>query len=515
MKKKLILIIYIAVASVVTSGLQSCKKGLEELNDNPDQYNEPIPDYLFTSAQLRSASINFSASQYRLIGGALQYFSTYKEVPASGDKYFNFNGSVAAFEQYTGAINQLQEIIDNVSDPELVNKLSAARIMRVYNYHILTDQTGDIPYFEGAKGILTPKYDTQQAIYNDMFKELEEAALAFDPQKPTFASADLFYGGDVVKWKKFAYSLMLRLGMRLTKVDPDLARSWVEKAIAGGVITTNADIARIQYADGSLVSNRNPKSNDMLGGDFVNPQDPDNIEGSKYAETFINHLKSTADPRLNIWSVVWTMRQGATSYSADTSTAIQKGMKNAAFNSRPADFATYSEPHPVNVLSYAAPILVLTASEMHLLLAEAAIRGWYSGNAATEYGEAVRSAMGQLSLFGPSAIIPSDKIEGYLAANPFNSAGTFEQQLEQISTQKWVSLFLDFYEVFSNWRRTGYPALTPTNYPGNVTGGQIFRRFTVPITEDIRNQANFQESLTRQGYQKDNDILSRVWWDRP
>jgi hypothetical protein len=152
---------------------------------------------------------------------------------------------------------------------------------------------------------------------------------------------------------------------------------------------------------------------------------------------------------------------------------------------------------------------------MHLLLAEAAIRGWYAGSAETEYAEGVRTGMTQWSLFGPSATISADQINAYLAANPFNSSGTFEQQLEQISTQKWVSLFLDYLEIFSNWRRTVYPALVATNYPGNVTGGKIFRRFTVPVTENLRNQKNFQEALSRQGFRMDNDVLSRVWWDKP
>src|SRR5690606_18382449 len=111
-------------------------------------------------------------------------------------------------------------------DPEDVNKLSMVRILRVYEFDQLTDVAGDIPYFDAMKGNenLKPKYDPQRDIYLDMFKELDEAAAAFDASKPSFGAGDLFYNGDVTKWKKFAYTLMLRLGMRLTEVEPDLAK---------------------------------------------------------------------------------------------------------------------------------------------------------------------------------------------------------------------------------------------------------------------------------------------------
>src|SRR5690606_4266343 len=109
-------------------------------------------------------------------------------------------------------LNQIQLVIDNLQDPESVNKLAVARIWRVYIFHQLTDLYGDIPYSEanqGAEGFYQPKYDLQSDIYNDMFKELEEAANSFDPSKATFGTSDLFYDGDPAKWKKFAYSMML------------------------------------------------------------------------------------------------------------------------------------------------------------------------------------------------------------------------------------------------------------------------------------------------------------------
>ncbi|QJW90001.1 SusD/RagB family nutrient-binding outer membrane lipoprotein [Spirosoma taeanense] len=503
--------------------LSSCDKGFEEMNVDPNKYSQVVPEYLFTRAQLDGVSTNFTGAAYLTIGQSMQHFATYKEVPAAGDKYFNYGYSTGNWNAYAGtaagqgAIVSIRQVIDAVSaNPANVNKLSAARIWKAYIFHRLTDLYGDIPYFDAGKALSDknygPKYDTQQAIYADLLKELDESIKAFDPAKATFGNADLMYGGDVTKWKKFAYSLMLRLGMRLTQVDAALAKTWVEKAIAGGVILEDADRAVIAYVDGSQVASRNFIANGLLSTDYITPGG-DNVEGGKLAKTLIDHLKSTKDPRLNVISIVWTSTDGKT-FTADTTTALQNGMPNAAFNNLPANFNSFSEPNPATLLRYSAPLIVMGNAEMNLLLAEAAIRGWYSGStAAAAYTNAVKAGMRQWSLFGTGGVISEAKMNAYLAANPYKTDGTVAQQMEQIQTQKWVSMFLeDEYEIFSNWRRTGYPVLTPTNYPGNLTGGKIPTRFVIPDSEETYNKTNFIEARTRQG--GTNTLSSVVWWDK-
>jgi hypothetical protein len=120
--------------------------------------------------------------------------------------------------------------------------------------------------------------------------------------------------------------------------------------------------------------------------------------------------------------------------------------------------------------------------------------------------------MRQWSLYGAGGNISTAQINSYLANNPFKTAGTFNERLEQISVQRWILGYLDQIEMFANWRRTGYPALIPTNYPGNITGGRIPRRFIVPDSEDQLNTVNFQAAKARQSGA--NTLLSRVWWDK-
>ncbi len=509
--------------------ISSCDKNFEEMNVNPNASTEVVPGFLFTRTQLATVSNNFTGAAYLTIGGSMQHFATYKEVPGAGDKYFTFSYSQGSWALYggdpatAGAVIDVLQVIDAVkTSPDNINKLSAARIWKAYLFHRLTDLYGDIPYSEAGKALteknFTPKYDTQASIYADLLKELDESIAAFDNSKATFGTSDLMYGSlaaatQIANWKKFGYSLMLRLGMRLTEADPAMAETWVKKAIAGGVITNDADLAKIEYVDGSITASRNFISAGLMSTDYVSPGD-DNVEGGKFAKTFIDHLKTTRDPRLNVISVVWTKSSPAAPYVADTATALQTGMPNAAFNSKPANFDQYSEPNPATILKYNAPLLVMTPAEMHLLLAEASLRGWYSGaTAEASYNSAVTSALKQWALFGTSGIISDAKIAAYLKANPFNTAGTFAQKMEQIGTQKWVSLFLeDEYEIFSNWRRTGYPNLTPTNYPGNLTGGKIPTRFVIPDSEEQYNRDNFYEARTRQG--GTNTLSSVVWWDK-
>ncbi|MGV3557447.1 SusD/RagB family nutrient-binding outer membrane lipoprotein [Larkinella arboricola] len=503
--------------------LSSCDKGFEEMNVDPNKYSQVVPEYLFTRALLDGVSTNFTGAAYLTIGQSMQHFATYKEVPAAGDKYFNFGYSQGSWNAYAGtgagqgSVVSIRQVIDAVStNPADVNKLSAARIWKAYIFHRLTDLYGDIPYFDAGKALSDknygPKYDTQQAIYADLLKELDESIAAFDATKGTFGNADLMYGGDVTKWKKFGYSLMLRLGMRLTQVEPALSKTWVEKAIAGGVILDDADRAVISYVDGSQTASRNFIASGLLSTDYITPGG-DNVEGGKFAKTFIDYLKATKDPRLNVFSVVWTTTDNKT-YTADTTTALQMGMPNAAYNSLPSNFNSFSEPNPNTLLRYSAPLIVMGNAEMHLLLAEAAVRGWSSGTtAATAYANAVKAGMRQWSLFGTGGVISEARMNAYLAANPYKTTGSVAEQLEQISTQKWVALFLeDEFEIFANWRRTGYPKLTPTNYPGNLTGGKIPTRFVIPDSEETYNRNNFIEARTRQG--GTNTLSSVVWWDK-
>lgn len=135
-------------------------------------------------------------------------------------------------------------------DPALANFSAMAKVLRVETFLKLTDAYGDVPYFEAGqayyKKILNPVYDKQEDIYKDFFSKLDEAAAQFDPALSS-PKTDLYYGGDVAKWKKLVNSLKLRVAMRLIKVNPSLAQEKAREAYKAGIMTSNADIAAVQH----------------------------------------------------------------------------------------------------------------------------------------------------------------------------------------------------------------------------------------------------------------------------
>jgi len=124
---------------------------------------------------------------------------------------------------YRNVIRNVHDIIVRTEAvPDRANLRNMARILQAYCFMVLTDEYGDIPYFEGGAGysdqIFFPKYDAQKDIYDDIIKELSEASAALSASG-RIEGGDLLYAGDIAKWKKFGYSLLLRAGMRLSKID--------------------------------------------------------------------------------------------------------------------------------------------------------------------------------------------------------------------------------------------------------------------------------------------------------
>jgi hypothetical protein len=505
----------------------ACDSGFEEMNKNPNAFTDPVIGSLFSYNLIRTAGSSDDNTLYpndKLAGAMMQIFASLNPYQWTGDKYLKKAGYTdGLFNAVFGV--ELKENVQILTltkdDPQMVNYYNIARIWHVYIMHRATDMYGDVPYFEAGQGytegIYKPKFDKQEDIYADMLKELDEAAKNLDPSKPSFGSADYLYGGDVAKWKTFAYSMMLRLGLRLTKVDLTLSETWVKKAIAGGVMQSNADIAKLNHSSGGEL-NYYWDGRELQGGEGVPPSEEGRGYG-KMAQTFVSHLKDTKDPRLPFYITLWPGNADPTLLPTSTNPADQKGLPSgydaSSIKSIIPDwtddsYAAYSEINLHTVAHDATPSIFLSYNEVKLYLAEAALRGWDSGDPKTYYEEAVTASMKMGPLYPGSFSIPQAAIDQYLVDNPY-TGGTFEEQMEQIHTQFWVSQFMNNMEIFANWRRTGYPKLTPTNYPGNETGGTIPRRIPYPQSEASINTENYKAAIDSQG----PDLwTTRIWWDK-
>jgi hypothetical protein len=508
-------------------------ESLHDLNINPQAVNQVDLNFIFTAAELGSAA-GGSAGDNRYIDWRtnigmtaylIQQLANAGGGIAPGDKYTeNFESNNAPFEFWYGdALKNISEVIRQTGpggydEGKKTNLRNAARILRVLNFHRLTDFYGNIPYFEalqGMDGLYFPKYDNQSDIYPHLLKELEEAVAGLNAANPNegFSKADIIFNGDIGKWKRFGNSLMLRLAMRVSNVSPQLAGQYVTKAITGGVMQSNADNAWVPMSVGpSLWTNQNGISRAFFPGDGGQP--------GFLSKTLVDWLKAGAttpdevDPRLMIisggianWSAVaWT--------PINTNPLQQKGMPNGydaagleVIEGGPIDQSnTYSRINYL-MLKRDSPYMLMNFAESELLMAEALERGIGSGITGTakgHYEAGVKGAMQMYTPYDQSLAVSNEAVEAYLARHPY---GVEKPALQMIGEQLWVSKFLNWWEAWSDWRRSGYPVLTPTNHPANVTQGQIMRRLRYPAAEVATNK-NFQEGATLP-----DEFTTRVWWD--
>jgi hypothetical protein len=351
---------------------------------------------------------------------------------------------------------------------------------------------------------------------------LDQAAQALDPSKDKPGAADLIYRGganSIQQWKKLAYSMMLRLAMRLVKVDAATAKTWAEKAYAGGVITSNADNAYVLH-DATGGRNTVNRNSNILGIEWnatdLNVTDPAKFKNEVFlSKTLVDYLKINNDPRTQFISKI---HPNTTATSNSTLITDQVGLKNGYDQNGgttdvsnapgfPGDISRFSTIRGDIMLKADGPTFLITAAQNELLLAEAAKRGWNVGSASTHYINGVTAAMQQLVQYDAGAVIPAASVTAYLTAHPYTDS------YDQINTQYWLECYenLDFYEAWANWRRSGFPVLTPVNYPGNATNGQIPRRMLYPTSESSSNSTNYQEAISRQGA---NTFTTKVWWDK-
>ena len=504
--KKIAIILFSACGLI---GLNACDAGFDEMNVNKTAAIAINPVFA-----LNNAVINISPPsptvQYEV--GIVQQIVSPNSGVLTGANFNqdNRDNTQATWQRYyRSVIRNTYDVIATTKDPSRTNLVNMAKILQSYAFLVLTDTYGDIPYTEAGKGYtdqkVYPKYDKQQAVYAGIIKDISDAVAALDASK-TRETADVLFGGDVAKWKKFGNSLLLRIGMRLSKVDATQAQSLVSKALAGGVITTNADNVLILHDANYLNSI----------GQLLNATEANNFY---LAAPFVDYLKKTNDPRLRSIAVRYV---GATSGTQQTPAravidpAVQIGMPFGFDNSSIsgpvktlglASFYDFSQADRTRMNKTTARAYLVTASQTNLLLAEAVTRGWVTGNAKDYFEAGVKAHMAQVSEMDANSVVSSSAVDAYLAANPFNSTTA----LEQINTQYWISCFLNGPEAFANFRRTGFPKLSANPFPGKAIKGDFINRLTYPNSEISVNSVNVKAAIANQGA---DDLDTKVWWHK-
>jgi hypothetical protein len=404
------------------------------------------------------------------------------------DKYILRSGSSGGWGFYNGAAEDAQRMIAKGQTTARPNWSAVGRILKSYVFSVMTDAMGDLPYSQALKSdtVLQPVYDTQQAIYNGLFTDLAQANTEIDlgPNAFGFPAGDILYGGDMSKWQRFANSLRLRLAMHLSKADSVKAASEAAAAVAAGVFTSSADNATIEYL--ATAPNQNPIYQDAHVG---------NRDDYGLSKTYVDSLRSWNDPRLPIFAQIPPV----------SPPHPYRGLPNGLNDGQKID--------SLDALKYIsrigamwretpdAPMLLLTYSEVLFLEAEAAQRGWIPGSAATLYNAAIQAAMEEYG-------VPAAAITTYLA----DSRVTYvpgATGLTQIAYQKWVSLFMQGMESWTEVRRTGVPAIVPGC---NAVLRHIPERLPYDDNEAVLNEQNLDAAVTAQGFSAGNDITKPLWF---
>jgi len=479
-----ILSVFAALAAITACG------DLTSINQNPNgPVDVPPPSILGNVQQVLVNNVN-GVTSLNIRGGGLwvQYYSEIQY--RDEDKYIVRSGTSGGWNMYNSALEDLQRMIIKGQTSNTPNWSAVGRILKSYAFSVMTDAMGDLPYSQALKGdtVLAPTYDTQQQIYNGMLADLATANTEINPAGIGFATGDLIYDGNMTKWKKFANSLRLRLAIHLSNVDATKAQTEAAAAVAAGVFASNADNATLMYL--STSPNRNPIYNDAQGRDDYG-----------MSKTYVDSLTSWADPRLPVFAQV---NPAGTGY---------QGLPNGLNDGEGTPIVNISRFGAFWRSTAAAPMDLLTYSEVLFLEAEAAERGWIPGGsaaAATFYTNAITASMQQYGV-APAAIttyLGQAKV-GYDAAG-----ATLAGHLRQIAYQKWVSLFMQGMESWTEVRRTRIPLLVPG--PRAVFGagvaGQIPERLPYDDNESVLNKANLDAAVAAQGFTQGNDIQSPLWF---
>jgi len=395
------------------------------------------------------------------------------------------------------------------------NQIAAARIMLAYVFQFATDVWGDIPYYSFGSsdpdfqalqakegGVLTPKYASQEKIYKDLLKELKEAVEMIQDGE-NMIDADLFYGGDAAMWKKFANSLRLRIANRILAKDATLANAHIAEALNpanGGVFTSNDDNAGVQFENSA--TNGAPMYRAFTVSarrDFAPSFSLVQLLKGNDIHTYTNPFKGLEDPRLGI-------------YVAPNGDGEYLGVPVANGNSSVRTFKWESKPGTA-ILSSTYKELYMEYSEVCFILSE--INGWDQD----WYEQGVRASMQK---WGADPIAVAD----YMAALPPASE-------ETVMTQKYIALYMNAYEAWSELRRTGYPKTLikqddAYDYNFRIKDGDDWVDKTMSFTystivdlpngpnrikfllnEDNINKANKDAASTAMG---GDEMDTKMWW---
>jgi hypothetical protein len=491
--------------------LTHCTKRWEDMNSDPNRLKTIPDEYIFTNA-VRGA-FNVTSDLNVVFGGQYSHIYVASIWTRDIDKYNGVTSYDAAesiyVNIYEGPVKNAVEVM-HMTEPggDYENKYhyAQAELIAITAFQKITDAFGDVPYSEagmGKYGISKPKYDTQEFIYSDMVERLSKVvAVLQEPEAADHvyaAGVDPVFDGNVDKWIRFANSFRLHLAMRARFADPAKYEPIIKECLSLPLIENNDQ-------NPTLETSNDPANSAMWNPWYYYIQKVDNNTYElNWGQKFISTLENTNDPRLPFFST----KVPSPDNSADS---IYLGIINGLIDE---DYALVNrKKRSVPTREFFAkdqPIYMLTAAQVMLYKAEAALFNIVNEDANAIFQDAIRLGMEQWN-------IDADSIENYLQNEPEASLSGADQEedFRKIGTQMWIATVPNAYEAWCSIRRTGYPVIprrTAPNLSKGITDGYMPTRLFYPFTGELSNNGdNLMEAIARMpGGDK---IDNKVWWDK-
>lgn len=468
-----------ALSVILGLSAVSCKKALD-INTDPNNPTDVPVAVLLPAAQVNLAyTLGGNASRYT--GAFVQHYGGHRGQPLEYGQY-NFSPSSSDnfwSSMYAGVLRDLKAIIDKARASGDSMYVGASQILMAHTFSVLTDMYGDVPFSDALNGVnsIAPRYDKQEGIYPALIRMIEAGIANVKSSAGTKPGTDdVMYSGTMASWEKYGNSLKLRLLNHLSRVQPNAAGDFLNTNPA--LISSNAEGAKITF--GTTQANANPMhSFDILSG----------RKDMAVASTIVNKMKALNDPRIPKYFVPVKNGTSAGQYIGNVPGGDNDDAGETKFSRTGPAFASIS-----------SPVLLLSYAEVQFIVTEVRLRQANVAAATTAYTNAVTADFLYVGNTGTEAT-------AYLA----QAGAAFDGTLQRLMEQKWIVMFQAPYEAWTDWRRTGFPVLTPA--ATNFTGGVIPRRLPYPQLEINLNRASLEAGP---GVPVPFESLKqRVWWDKP
>lgn len=537
----------ILMLALLTAFTFSCRD-LEEININPNGVDPAVAHpNLLLSTVVTQTGVAVVGLGYGNIAGVMQH--TQKDGWSGGHNGYDWS-TTQDWGGYYGILRNVDEMYNKAVDKELEFHQGVALVIKSYIFGLITDIWGDAPYSQALKGeqgeeYIKPAFDTQEDIYSGILADLETANTLLSGNQNDYddisSVQDVLLGGDVEKWRKFANSLALRYYMRLSEKKPSIAQAGIENIVGNPdsypIILEAADDVNMEYPGASTADSW--PTNTVFG-----QLEQGSYRRLKMCATLVNAMQDLNDPRLGLWAdkidiplvivaspddrdeivngIRYVGQDAVDEYLDMFGVPVDEdpeyvglppsfGNLPQAYNMNPDNnwgqaprnpHASHLNARYKNATGSLLKSRVLTAAEVHFIIAEAALKGWTTESAQTHYEAGVQTSF---KAWG---------VSGDYATYILNAGVVYEGTLEQIMEQKWIASWTAAAEAWFDYRRTGLPALQP---------GTIVKRDALPLRfyysvdemnynpENTQGAINLLEETTFSAEDGKNSAWSKMW----